>query len=296
MHIPVLLNETIEYLQIKEGAVIVDATLGGGGFSKEVCQRYTGKVTLIGLDADSDAVLRTKEGLRDLNCNFFLETANFADLADVLERLGFGQINGATFDLGLSSYQIEGSNRGFSFQRDEPLQMTFSKEPESEEITASEIINQWSEGSLRAIISAYGEERYAGRISKAIIEARKEGSIKTTLELVDVINKAVPKGYKHGRIHPATRTFQAIRMAVNDEITALERGMQGCFEKLSQGGRIAIISFHSLEDRVIKNFFLKKEKEKVAFRVNKKPIRPDREEVLRNRRSRGAKLRVLEKL
>ncbi len=295
MHIPVLLKETLDNLQIQKGDRVVDATLGGGGFVKKVCESHGVGVSLIALDIDEDAVLRFKDTPGISNCKIIFKIANFSDIVQVLNEVGFDNVDKVFFDLGLSSFQIDRSGRGFSFQRDEPLKMTLSKDASREGVTAEEIVNSWSESVLKTIISSYGEERFAGRISKGIVEARKRKPLKTTFDLVEVIERSTPKGYRRRKIHPATKTFQALRMAVNDEITVLERGLEGAFEKLSNGGRMAVISFHSLEDRVVKRFFLKKEKEGEGFRVNKKPIRPEREEVESNRRSRSAKLRVLEK-
>lgn len=295
MHIPVLLKETIDGLQIQKGDIVVDATLGGGGFFKQACDTFGENITIIGLDADSDAVTRVKDTMKDLDCKMIFKVCNFSDVKEVLNRLGYEKVEKVAFDLGLSSFQIDDSGRGFTFQKNEPLRMTFSKEATKDEVTAEDIVNTWGEEVLKTIISVYGDEVYAGRISKGLVDARKKGRIETTSDLVRVIEDSVPRGYKKGRINPATKTFQALRMAVNDEITALEKGLEGSFEKIAVGGRIAVISFHSLEDRVVKRFFVTKEKEGLAVRVTKKPIRPTREEVLNNRRSRSAKLRILEK-
>lgn len=296
MHIPVLLNETIDLLSIRSGDCIVDATLGGGGLSKELCERYGDSVHIIGLDIDEDAVKRTEQLLRKSGCDFKSEVANFSNIKELLDRLGYDHVERVSFDLGLSSFQLEDSGRGFSFQKDEPLRMTFSKEGVHEGITAAEIVNGWSEEVLRTIIRGYGEERFAGRISKSIVERRSVKPIETTSELVNIVESSVPRGYRHRRLHPATKTFQALRMAVNDEISALEKGLKGAFDKLSSGGRVSAISFHGLEDLTVKRFFLSKERDGLAKRVTKKPVRPSRDEVLSNPRSRSAKLRVLEKV
>ena len=295
MHIPVLLKETVKGLQIQKNDKVVDATLGGGGFSKSISDIFGKEISIIGLDADEDAVKRAEKVLSDAATDFTLEIANFADIKDVLDRLGVDEVDKVAFDLGLSSFQIDDSGRGFTFRNDEPLGMNFSKVISSDDVNAEEIVNNWSEDVLKTVISAYGEERFAGRISKGIVTARKIEPLKTTFDLVRVIEKSVPKGYLNRRTHPATKTFQAIRMAVNDEMTSLENGLKGSFEKLSSGGRMSVISFHSLEDRFVKRFFLSKEKEMLAKRITKKPIKPEREEILSNRRSRSAKLRVLEK-
>lgn len=296
MHIPVLLKETVDSLQIQKGDKVVDATLGGGGFSKRISDIFGKDIFIIGLDADKDAVKRTSGVLTGSDTEFVLETANFAEIKKTLDRLGFDEVDKVAFDLGLSSFQIDDSGRGFTFRKDEPLRMTFSKDfLSSKDVNAEEMVNNWSEDVLRTIISAYGEERFAGRISKGIVVARKIEPLKTTFDLVNVIEKSVPKGYRNRRTHPATKTFQALRMAVNDEITSLEEGLKGAFEKLSSGGRVSVISFHSLEDRLVKRFFMSLEKDLLAYRITKKPIRPSREEILNNRRSRSGKLRVLEK-
>ncbi len=295
MHVPVLLKETLDNLQIQKKDIVVDATLGGGGFVENICKKFGKEITVIGLDVDSDAISRTKDLLADLDHNVFLKTSNFADIKDVLNELGFSEVNKVVFDLGLSSFQIDDSGRGFSFQKNEPLKMTFSKDHSLENVTAEDIVNTWSEDVLKTILSVYGEEVFSGRISKGIVEARKKERIKNTFDLVKVIEDSVPKGYKKGKINPATKTFQALRISVNDEITALEKGLKESFEKLSVGGRIAVISFHSLEDRIVKRYFLEKEKNGLGKRITKKPIRPTREEILNNKRSRSAKLRVIEK-
>ncbi len=295
MHIPVLLKETIEGLKIQKGDKVVDATLGGGGFSKEISDIFGKDIFIIGLDADKDAVKRAEKVLTDSDANYILEIANFAEIKKTLDRLGFEEVDKIAFDLGLSSFQIDDSGRGFTFRKDEPLRMTFSKDTMSEDVDAEEIVNNWSEDVLKTIISAYGEERFAGRISKGIVLARRDKPLKTTFDLVKVIENSVPRGYRNRRTHPATKTFQALRMAVNDEITSLREGLKGAFEKLSSGGRMSVISFHSLEDRLVKRYFLSLERDLLAYRVTKKPIKPSREEILNNRRSRSGKLRVLEK-
>ncbi len=329
MHKTVLLNETIEGLLAPQKAgneklVIVDATFGGGGHSWEICKRYPG-VKIIALDQDQSALEKAKSKFKDLNCNITFINANFREL-DHLENFGafaqnspakdFGKyalrdigqgthfsqnplqansIDGIIFDLGLSSDQLENSGRGFSFQKDEPLLMTLKENPTSGDVTAQEVVNTWGEKSLADIIYGYGEEKQARKIAKAIVEFRKKQEIKTTFDLVKVIEQAIPAKFRKGKIHYATKTFQAIRIAVNNELGTLTEGLDKGFKSLKAGGRMSVISFHSLEDRIVKRFFKKKAEENLAKLINKKPIVAKLEEIKNNPRSRSAKLRILER-
>jgi 16S rRNA (cytosine1402-N4)-methyltransferase len=212
-----------------------------------------------------------------------------------LDQAGVAGVDGIIFDLGLSSNQIEESGRGFSFKTDEPLLMTMKKDPQSSDITAYEIVNSWSEESLADIIYGYGEDRFARRIAKAIVMAREIQSIETAGQLSDIIASVVPKfGFK--KINPATKTFQAIRIAVNDELGAIKEALPKAFSRLNTGGRISIISFHSLEDRIVKRFFKEKSEAGEGRLINKKPITPSPQEIAENPRSRSAKLRIIEKI
>ena len=294
-HTAVLLQETVEMLALRRGDRVVDATVGGGNLLKKLCDTYGASISLVGIDADEAALLRARELLKHSSCRFVLQRANFSELELILDSIGYRSIERIAFDLGLSSDQLENSERGFSFRKEEPLIMTFSSEPDSEGVTAYDIVNTWDEDVLQSIVSGYGEERYSRRISKAIVEERANHPIKSTTDLVSVIERAVPASYRHGRIHPATRTFQALRIAVNDELTALEKALDASLERLTPGGRIAVISFHSLEDRIVKRFFRRAEDEGYAQRITKKPIYPTEEEVNTNPRARSSKLRVLEK-
>jgi 16S rRNA (cytosine1402-N4)-methyltransferase len=213
----------------------------------------------------------------------------------VFENLGVKSVDAIMFDLGLSSDQLDLSGRGFSFKRDEPLLMTFASE-KGERITARDILNNWSEETIADILYGYADERYARRIARVVVESRKTKKIETTHDFLEVIKKAVPKAYQFGKIHYATKSFQALRIAVNDEIEALKEGMIKGWKYLKEGGRMAIISFHSTEDREVKNFFRDKAKNKEGKLINKKPIIPKREETDENPRSRSAKLRVIEKI
>ncbi|MDO8510136.1 MAG: 16S rRNA (cytosine(1402)-N(4))-methyltransferase RsmH [bacterium] len=294
-HTSVLLHEAIEGLAIKPGDVILDGTLNGGGHSAAICERFGEEVQVIGLDLDREAIERAKTKLA--NCNVIIERSNFRNLSRVLDRHGIKNINKMLLDLGLSSDQLEVSGRGFSFRLDEPLLMTFKSEKDlgSSDMTARDIVNDWEEESIANVLYGYGEERFARRIARAIVEARKTGPIETTGELVRVIESAVPRGYRHGKIHPATRSFQALRIAVNDELGALREALAEGFSRLSSGGRVAIISFHSLEDRIVKNMFKDFSKSGQAILITKKPIIPSLEEVQINPRARSSKLRIVEK-
>lgn len=293
-HIPVLSKEVIEFLDIKEGDVYLDATLGEGGHAEEIFERFGNRVEISGIDTDSDAVEVVKTRLAKSGINLRVTTLNFRDIDRAPEVLGIKKPDKILFDLGWSKWQFEESGRGFSFQKDEPLLMTLTKDVEG--VTAETILNSWDEDNIKTIIEAYGEERFAARIAKAIVEERKKARIKTTFQLVEIIKKATPTPYHFKRIHPATRTFQALRIAVNDELQALKEGLQKSFEILNNNGRIVVISFHSLEDRIVKNFFKLLKTEKRVEILTKRPLTANDEEIERNPRSRSAKLRAIKKL
>jgi 16S rRNA (cytosine1402-N4)-methyltransferase len=295
MHKSVLLEETLEYLKVGKGSVIVDGTLGGGGHSEALCKRNP-SIHLIGLDQDEDAFPRAEKRLKDTGCTYTLIHSNFRNIDTALESVGIDKVDGVLLDLGVSSFQLDSAERGFSFMRDEPLQMTMKKEITPEDVTAYDIVNSWGEETIITILKGYGEERYAKAIAKAIVKAREQGPIERTLELVDIILGAVPRVYLHGKIHPATRTFQSIRIATNDELGALEEGIRKGFEALKPGGRLVAISFHSSEDRIVKRFFQEMAKDEKGILVTKKPVIPTEEEQKENTRSRSAKLRVIEKI
>lgn len=294
VHQSVLLHETIEGLNLKEGALVVDGTFGGGGHSAEVCRRTKG-VKIIAIDQDKGALSKARDKFEGLECDITFVNGNFRGITEILQKEKLEKVSGIILDLGLSSDQLENSGRGFSFMKSEPLLMTMKENPRPEDLTAQDIVNTWSEQSLADIIYGYGEERYAKRIAKAIVEARKKTKIETTFDLVQMIKDSVPGSYARGRINPATKTFQALRIAVNDELGALEVGLQEGFKALSVGGRMCVISFHSLEDRIVKRFFKEISKEGGAKLINKKPIIASDEELKANPRSRSAKLRILEK-
>lgn len=292
MHKSVLLNEVIEGLDIRAGDTIVDCTLNGGGHAGEVLKRFD-EVNVIGIDADQSAIDRAirKIGKRE---NFDTVCTNFRHLDTALMQVKVDKADKYIFDLGLSSDQLESSGRGFSFKKDEPLIMTFATYGEGG-VTAEQIVNDWSKESIEAILKGYGEEAFARKIAAAISEARQDKKIERTADLVEIIKKVTPTWYQRRKTHPATKTFQALRIATNDEVSALEEGLDKAFEHLNEEGRIAVITFHSIEDRVVKQYFKQKVKEGEGKLVTKKPIIPTRDEVKENPRSRSAKLRIIEK-
>jgi 16S rRNA (cytosine1402-N4)-methyltransferase len=294
-HVPVLLHEAVEGLKIRNGGVYVDGTVGNGGHSEAILSTND-SVRVIALDLDTDALRRSRERLAHFGERITFVNDSFRNIKKVTNAMGIEHVDGIIFDFGLSSNQIEESNRGFSFQNDEPLLMTFGKEVSENTLTAKDVVNTWGEESLRTIIKGFGEERYAGRIVRVIVERRDLKPFETTGELVDAIESAVPALYRKGRIHPATRTFQAIRIAVNDELRAIEEGLAGGYQILNSSGRMAAISFHSLEDRIVKRYFRSLHSDGLVKLITKKPIVPTSSEIKNNPRSRSAKLRILEKI
>jgi len=299
-HIPVLLQEVIEGLDPQKGEIILDGTVGGGGHSKLFCKFIGTEGVLIGIDADAGALRFAKENLKDCSCRIELVVENFKNLDIVLSNLGIGFVHKLLFDLGMSNFQInppdEGSGRGFSFMKDEPLLMTFSESQGTGIVTAEEIVNEWSEETIADILYGFGEERFSRRIAEKIVEARQAEPIKRTGQLVHIIEQSVPFWYRHKKIHPATKTFQALRIAVNDETNVLHTGLSKGFDSLARRGRMAVITFHSIEDRIVKRFFRGKVVSGEANFINKRPIEPTKEEILSNRKARSAKLRVIEKV
>ncbi len=291
VHKSVLLNEAIEGLNLKGKSLVIDGTFGGGGHSLEICRRFP-KITIIAIDQDKSVFGKAENKFKNLKCQISFENINFRAIGEK----DYKNVDGIILDLGLSSDQLENAGRGFSFLKNEPLLMTMKENPSEEDLTAADIVNGWSEKSLADILYGYGEEKFRGRIAREIVEARKVKRIETTFDLVEIIKKAVPGGYRKGRLHFATKTFQALRIAVNDELGALQAGLQNGFQVLGKGGRMSIISFHSLEDRIVKKFYKEKVEEGKAILINKKIITANKEEIKNNPRSRSAKLRILEKI
>ena len=304
-HVSVLLSECIEALCIKPDGIYVDGTLGLGGHSSEIAKRLTTGL-LIGIDRDETAIERAGARLAPYGERVRLVHGNFSDVASILDRLGIDAVDGMLFDLGVSSPQLDEAQRGFSYMQDAPLDMRMDG---SASLSAHDVVNTWPESRLKQILYDYGEERYAPRIASAIVRARQERPIETTLELVEIIRSAMPAAALREKQHPAKRSFQAIRIAVNDELDAVQTMMDTAPDKLRPGGRLAVISFHSLEDRIVKNGIRRREDGCTCPRdfpvctcgfvqtlrsVSRKPILPSPEEQAANPRARSAKLRVAE--
>jgi 16S rRNA (cytosine1402-N4)-methyltransferase len=294
MHIPVLLNETIDGLNLKEGEILFDATFGLGGHSFEACKRVK-NLKVIANDLNDETLQKAGKALKEKGCQISLHNENFRKLDKVLSNESLEKVDKFIFDLGWSSELLEESKRGFSFKRNEPLLMTYQGNPGESDLTAKDIVNDWQVDNIELILRNYADERYASRIAKAIEVARRRKPIETTFDLVEVIRNSVPVWYKSRRTHFATKTFQALRIAVNDEIDSLKEALEKAYAHLNPKGRLAVISFHSLEDRIVKNYF-KRLKQEGAEIITKKAIEPRREEVKENPRSRSAKLRIIEKI
>lgn len=307
VHKSVLLNETIEGLNVRKEKIYLDGTLGGAGHSFEICKLLNNTGLLIGIDQDSRAIEESKEKLSDFN-NVRLFNYNYLNFEKALEQLHIEKIDGVLLDLGVSSYQFDNPERGFSYRYDAPLDMRMDKD---KDLNARVIINTYSEDDLTRIISSYGEEKWAQRIAKFIVDSRKIKTIDTTFELVEIIKNAIPVGARRNGPHPAKRTFQALRIETNSELDVLKNSIYKFVSHLNPKGRIAIISFHSLEDRIVKEAFkyLEKDcicppnapictcdKKKEVKIITRKPITASKEELSLNNRSHSAKLRVAEKV
>lgn len=304
-HIPVLLNECLEGLKINQNGIYVDGTLGGAGHSSEIVKRISKKGLLIGIDRDEEAICVAKERLKDFSNVKFVHD-NHDHIKEILSQLEISIVDGILLDLGVSSYQLDERNRGFSYMQESELDMRMDK---SSKLTAKEVVNTYTEENLANIIYEYGEEKFSRKIAKNICEYRKNKQIETTLELVSIIEKSVPRNKKDG--HPAKRTFQAIRIEVNDEIKPLYNTVLDSIDVLKSGGRLCIITFHSLEDRAVKNAFVQAEGrctcppglpycvcgyKSLGKIITKKPILPTQREMEINARSKSAKLRIFEKI
>ncbi|MEZ4357288.1 MAG: 16S rRNA (cytosine(1402)-N(4))-methyltransferase RsmH [Eubacteriales bacterium] len=305
-HVSVLLNQSLDILSLQPGMTVVDGTLGGGGHALEILKRITPGGTLLGIDKDEEAIKRVLEFLPQYKENMVLINDDFKNIKRLISEKGFKKVNAAILDLGVSSFQLDEASRGFSYQSDAKLDMRMDL---SQSKSAYDVINKYSEGQLREVISSYGEERWAARIAKFIADKRSGGEIKTTGELTSIIKAAIPKGARLNGPHPAKRTFQAIRIEVNDELSSLKEAIEDFADVIVSGGRLSVITFHSLEDRIVKRAFLGlanpctcppdapvcvcglKPKVKILLR---KPIIPEEDEVLSNPRSRSAKLRAIE--
>ncbi|MEN9551703.1 MAG: S-adenosyl-methyltransferase MraW, rRNA (cytosine1402-N4)-methyltransferase [Candidatus Parcubacteria bacterium] len=295
MHIPVLLNECLEGLSLKEGGIYVDCTTNRGGHSVEIAKHIGKEGTLICIDLDNQALKEARdlmEGLNDGPKLHFI-CSNYRHIESILSDLKIEHVDGVLADLGLSTQELECSKRGFSFQNDEPLIMTFSDSPDEGATTAYDIINFWSESTIADILYGFADETYSRRIAKAIVEHRINSPIQTTFELVSVIKSATPSAYHHKKTHFATKTFQALRMAVNDELGGIKDLCQSFPKILKQQGRACLITFHSTEDRMVKQTL--REYKESLIPITKKPIIPSEDEISRNPRSRSAQLRIVER-
>ncbi len=307
-HKSVLLQECIDALNIRPDGIYLDGTLGGAGHSSQIARRLTEGGRLIGVDRDRTALAAAKERLAPYADRVTLVHSNFAEIDAILDSLGIPAVDGMLFDLGVSSPQLDDASRGFSYMADAPLDMRMDKD---DALTAGEVVNTWPQGELRRILYDYGEERYAPQIAAAICRAREKAPVETTLELVDIIRSAMPAQALREKQHPAKRSFQAIRIAVNDELGAVSRMMQAAVGRLNPGGRLAVITFHSLEDRIVKSEMQQEArgctcppefpvcvcgKKPLVKLVTRKPIVSGPAELEENPRARSAKLRVAEKL
>lgn len=286
-HYPVLWREVLEFSKLVKGGLFLDGTVGGGGHSYLILKENS-NLKLIGLDKDDYALNVAKEKLKDFSDRITLIKSSFKNLNNILDSLGIKNINLALFDFGVSHFQLK-LERGFSFQREEPLDMRMDT---SQDLTAYYVVNYYSENQLFNILKNYGEEKFALKIAKSIVEHRKRKKIETTKELADIVFKVYPPSLRHGKIHPATKTFQAIRIEVNNELKDIEEGVEKTIKFLATDGIIMVISFHSLEDRIVKNLFKKYKELKFLEILTKKPITPSLEEIKENPASRSGKLRV----
>lgn len=307
-HTSVLFDECMEGLNIREDGIYVDGTMGGGGHSSGICGRLGQNGLFIGIDRDEDAHRAARSRLEGYPCRKEFVQSNYSDIKQVLEELEIEQIDGALLDLGVSSFQLDNPERGFSYMQDAPLDMRMNQQ---DEFTAYDVVNGYSEKELGEIISRYGEERWASRIAQFIVKRRKDKPLETTFELVDAIKAAIPAAARRDGPHPAKRTFQAIRIEVNDELGRLERAIEAFCDVLAPGGRLCVITFHSLEDRIVKDIIARRMnpctcpkefpvcvcgKKPDIRKITGKPILPSPEELEANPRARSAKLRVAEKL
>lgn len=306
-HVSVLLNETIDGLNINPDGIYVDGTLGGGGHSYEICKRLSDKGRLIGIDQDGEALEAARERLKEFEDKITLVRSNYCEIDTILKDLGIEKVDGIVLDLGVSSYQLDNLERGFSYKSDAPLDMRMDQRQNK---TAADVVNNYSENELFRIIRDYGEDKFAKNIAKHIVMARKEKPLETTAELSEIIKDSIPMKFQAKGGHPAKKTFQAIRIEVNQELTVLKESLDTMIDHLNPGGRICVITFHSLEDRITKIKFRENEnpctcppdfpvcvcgKVSKGKVITRKPIIPSEEEMTENKRSKSSKLRIFER-
>ncbi|WP_027398731.1 16S rRNA (cytosine(1402)-N(4))-methyltransferase RsmH [Anaerovorax odorimutans] len=307
-HTSVLFNETIENLNINPDGIYVDGTLGGGGHASGICEKLNQDGILIGIDRDKDAINAASKRLENFNCKKIFVQSNYSNIKKILKELGLSKVDGIVLDLGVSSFQLDNHERGFSYMQTAKLDMRMNSD---DILTAEQVINEYSQKELTEIIKKYGEERWASRIAEFIVKERQKKQIETTTELVNIIKAAIPASARREGPHPAKRTFQAIRIEVNDELGQLEKAVDELIDVLNEEGRLCIITFHSLEDRIVKNIFNNRANPctcpkdfpvcmcgKVADvkKISGKPIVPSKEELEDNPRARSSKLRVIKKI
>lgn len=288
-----MIEEAISSLNLKHGSIVVDGTVGGGGHSLQILKMITPAGRMIGIDADASVLKIAQERLKDFSGSFTLVNDNFRNIDRILSKENAKDLDAILLDIGISSYQIEDTSRGFSIKNNSRLDMRM--DPRSG-ITAYDIVNRYSEKDLSDIIEEYGEERFHNKVARYIVYARQKKPIETTQELALIVRRAVGYRYRNSRIDPATRTFQAIRIEVNDELRSLEEGLKSAIFWLKTGGRIVVISFHSLEDRIVKNLFKGYAELGILKIITKKPLTPSQDEVFNNPRARSAKMRVAERI
>jgi len=290
IHAAVLKKQVLEYLDPKPNENFIDCTIGEGDHAEEILRNIGPEGKVLGIDLDHQQISASQWLHVQFKDRIILVNDSYANLSKIIERKIFGPVNGILLDLGMSSAQLEGMHKGFSFQIDQGLDMRYNDEMNY--MTAEKIINEWPEEKIEEILKNYGEEKFSKRIAKAIVEQRKQGRIKTTFQLIEIIKDSTPSEYWRGRIHYATRTFQALRIAVNDELENLKRALPQAMSALAPDGRLIVISFHSLEDRIVKNFFNSESKKGIIKILTKKPITASRDELGKNYRARSAKLRA----
>jgi 16S rRNA (cytosine1402-N4)-methyltransferase len=294
IHTAVLKKEVLEYLNPSQNENFVDGTVGEGGHAEDILKKNGPNGKVLGIDLDPQQIISSHWLEAIYKDRAILVNDSYTSLAEIIERKNFTPVNGILLDLGMSSAQLEGTHKGFSFKIDQGLDMRYNDI--ANYLTAEKIVNEWPEERIREVLQNYGEEKFAKQIAKNIIEQRKQGRIKTTFQLIEIIKDATPSAYWRGKIHYATRTFQALRIAVNDELESIKRVLPEALSVLAPQGRLVVISFHSLEDRIVKNFFAGQSKKGIIKILTKKPVVAARDELGKNPRSRSAKLRAIIKL
>jgi len=294
IHTAVLKKEVLEYLDPKPNENFVDCTIGEGGHAEDILEKNGPEGKVLGIDIDPQQIAASQWLHVQFKDRIILVNDSYTNIAEIIGRKNFGPVSGILLDLGMSSAQLARAHKGFSFQIDQGLDMRYNDE--TNYLTAEKIVNEWPEEKIAEILQNYGEEKFAKKIAKNIVEQRKQGRIKTTFQLIEIIKDATPSAYWRGKIHYATRTFQALRIAVNDELENIKKVLPEAISILAPGGRLAVISFHSLEDRIVKNFLANELKKGVVKILTKKPITAGRDELGKNPRARSAKLRAVVKI